>query len=172
MMMLLHKNIKSQRGVSLVELLIAMLIASILILSLWVVSRIAISSHAKYYRETQVYADISYGFKLMQRHVRESKGISVAAASGNWVGSRVVIRHSVGNNSAFGIYYNAVTNTNDFVYVPDVTNETNREVITSVPVSETITLLPTLGTGSVTVQVHGEKGGIPFDMKTVILRRA
>ena len=165
----IHKDLRSQSGTSMVELLVSVVIAVIVLLTIGAISQVAIRSHNRCFNETEIYADVSYGLKLMQKRVRESMSVAVDTPGGSWTGSRVVIGNKTGNDSAFGLYQN--TGTLDFVYVPDVTVEATREVITSVPVAETITLTPTLGTGSVEVQIQGEKSGVPFDLSTVIMRR-
>jgi hypothetical protein len=70
------------------------------------------------------------------------------------------------------IYHNITTKSNDFVYVPDVMDETIRDVIMSIPDSEPVPIfVPNSVGNSITVQIQGEKGGVPFKMSTTILRR-
>ena len=73
---------RSKNGVSLVELLVSIVVASILILTIGVLSDIPQKSYKKINSEQQIYNDISYGFKLMQNKVRASSILSITAVSG------------------------------------------------------------------------------------------
>ena len=169
-MSLKYRKLRSENGVSLVEVLVAMIIALVLLLSIGVISRISIRTHTKYCSETQIYADISCGFKMIQKHIRESSGANVDTPGAlPWVGSRIVVVNGVGNNSVFGLYQN--TDSVDFVYLENIADENDREVILSVPNADTVTLTLISGAKLFEVQIQGEKGGVPFDMSTTILRR-
>ena len=161
---------KNKNGFSLVELLISIVIASILILTVGVLSSIANSSFNKINNVQLIYNDISYGFKLLQNKVRTSPTISVTAVSGSWVSPRVTV--DAGN---FGIYRNTTNNppTREFSYDNGIT----REVILSVSdpnnsstiLDLTATLSATLK--ATTVTITGIKNNIPFDIQTTIWKR-
>ncbi|MCK5013961.1 MAG: type II secretion system protein [Candidatus Omnitrophica bacterium] len=170
-MNLKYGKLRSENGVSLIEVLVAMVIAFVIFLSIGVISKISISTHTKYCNETRIYADISYGFKLIQKHIREANIVNPPDAPGApWIGSRIVVAPDVGNYHVFGLYQN--TDSVDFVYLKDITDENDRVVILSVPNTGTVTLTLTPGVKLFEVRIQGEKGGVPFDMSTMIMRRA
>ena len=163
---------QNSSGASLVELLVAIIITSVLALSVGVISMISIRSSAKYKSEMEIFSDIAYGFKLMQKHVR---GMEIArepvAPSGSWASDRLYIDNKTGHDSIFGLYQNALTNSVDFVFVPDQSDETVREVILSVPNPAMISLTLARSGNKYQVQIKGEKDKVPFDLSTVILQR-
>ncbi len=160
------KNLRSQSGLSLVELLVAMIIAAILLLTVGALSRISIASQRRSFNEMQVHADLSYGFKLLRNRIREHGFATDTPGSGSWLGDRILVR-----NGAFGVYQN--TNTEDFVYVPDISDESIREVLLSVPNAGilNLTLSNLTPPRTITVQIDGETNGIRFEMLTTVTKR-
>ena len=180
---------RNKKGITLVELLVSMIVASILILTVGVLSSTANRSFKKLTSKQQIYNDISYGFKLTQNKVRASSGIGkVLKPNGTpWRSDKLVI-----GISEFGIYRNGTSR--DFVFIPDLSSETTQEKILSVPDSNdsdsnlvmsincdctraspttyncsnsSCTVTPK----SVTLVLTGTKDNIPFDMETTILKR-
>ena len=171
-------TLKNRTGVSLVELLVALLLSAVLALSVGVISKISVGTSAKYKSEMDIYADIAYGFKMMQKHIREMDlTTNPEPIDPNdppiapWVSQRLLINYESGNDGVFGLYPNAVTNSVDFVFVPNQIDETNREVLLSVPNPATVALNITRSGNAYTVRIQGTKNNIPFDMSTVILKR-
>ncbi|MDD5729684.1 MAG: hypothetical protein PHN57_00950 [Candidatus Omnitrophica bacterium] len=91
----------SNRGVSLTELLVTLLVCVILVLMVGAISSISNASYDKANRETGVYNDIYYAFNLMESDGRNAKMVSV-------------------NNTNKSLTFDSVTfkkNNNDFVFV-------------------------------------------------------
>ena len=165
---------KNQKGFSLVEMLVSLIMAAILILTVGVISTIANSSFSRLNKEQQIYNDISYGFKLLQYKVRASSSIAAGNRSAPWVSGQ----HFLVDNGAFGLYQTSAATT-DFVY----DNGVQRETIFSVPQPGTVTLSCPVPVASQSVTVHlvgkklvtvgsfGEMNYISFDMQTTALRR-
>ena len=159
---------KNKNGFTLTELLVSIIIASVLILTVGVLSSIANSSYNKINNTQQIYNDISYGFKLIQNQVHVSSTLSITAVSGSWVSPRV----SVGAGN-FGIYRNTTYTpaTREFSY----DNGTTREAILSVPdpnnSSSVLDLTATQSTNAITVTITGTKNNIPFNMQTTVMKR-
>ncbi len=160
---------RNKNGFSLVELLVSIVVASVLILTIGVLSSIANGSYNKINSEQQIYNDLSYGFKLMQNKVRASSTVSITAASGSWVSPRVSV--SDGN---FGIFRNTTSlATREFSY----DNGTTREVILSVPDPNNssaildLTAVQTATSNAVTVTITGTKNNMPFNMQTTVTKR-
>jgi len=171
---------KNQKAYTLCEMLISLVMTSILVLSMWSISSIGTNSQKRVAAEAQVLNDIHYGFKFLQNRVREASALYPEAATGSWVSQKLIVDHH-----AFGLFQN--DDTTDFVYLPDKDDETNREVIFSVPSTGNVTLnfyKPPESAGSVwpaaqdgdelnvvRAELVGEKQRIPFEMLTTIMRR-
>ena len=61
-----------ERGLTLTEVLVGLIIGSIVLLSIGVMSSTAIGSYERLRKESEVYADISYGFNLIKYAARNS----------------------------------------------------------------------------------------------------
>ncbi|MCK4882973.1 MAG: prepilin-type N-terminal cleavage/methylation domain-containing protein [Candidatus Omnitrophica bacterium] len=163
------KILTSRSGLSLIELLVAMLIAAILLLTVGVLSRISIVTQRRSFNEMQIQADISYGFKFMRNRIREY-GFGTDTPGSPWLSDRILV-----NGGAFGIYQK--TNTKDFVYALDAGNPDPdvMKVILSVPNAGELNLdLPLSDLApprTITVQIDGEKNNIPFDMVMTVTKR-
>lgn len=121
----------------------------------------------------EIYTDISYGFKMIQKNVREMViAQPPLVPTGLWITQRLYIDNQGPLDSVFGLYQNGATNSVDFVFVPDQSDETVREVLLSIPNSATApALIIALNGNAYTVQITGVKNTVPFDMSTVILKR-
>lgn len=167
----MHK-LKNRIGVSLVELLVALLLCAVLVLSVGVISTISVRTTSKYKSEMDIYSDITYAFKLMQKHVREMDlTTDPLAPAGAWVSQRLLINYDSGKDCVFGLYQNAVTNSVDLVFLPDQSDVTKRDVLFSVPNPAAVALNVSRNGSAYTVRIQGTKNKIPFDMSTVILKR-
>ena len=165
---------RNKNGFSLTELLVSIVVASILILTIGVLSSIANGSFNKISSEQQTYNDISYGFKLMQNRVRIASSMSKTTTKPNppWVNSEELVV----DNVAFGLYQASGGTKRDFVYLADKNDETNRETIFTVPdanLSWTLTCNPSSCSSpkSITLILTGKKDNIPFDMETTVMKR-
>jgi hypothetical protein len=153
-------------------MLVALIISALLALSLGVLSMISAGTGAKYKSEMEIYVDIAYGFKLMQKHVREMEiARDPLPPAGAWTGERLYIDNRSGKDGVFGLYQNAAADSVDFVFVPDQDDESAREVLLSLPNPATVALNITRSGNAYTVHIEGEKDAVPFDMSTVILKR-
>ena len=115
--------------------------------------------------ESSIYNDISYGFKLIQDRVHKSKTIAVETATTPWLGQKLIT-----GNEAFGVYYQ-VGSSQDFVYLPDKNDDSNRKVILSVLDTDVLNAAFTINGGKVTVTLSGSKGEIPFNISTTVKSR-
>jgi type II secretory pathway component PulJ len=158
---------KSNSGYTYIELLTSLVISAFVVLSITAVSSISQRSYDKTMKEASVFAEVTYGFKLMQNRVRSAESSIEQSASGQWMSEQLVLN----NKEAFGLYRAAGSSTTDFVYLEDKSQTNNREVILSVPNSNSISFNVTLSGKAVTIRVNGNKGKIPFDLSTVVVRR-
>ena len=179
---------KNKNAFSLIEMQVSLVVAAILVLTIGAISSISLSSHNRMRKEAELYADIFYGFKLIQNRVRESSvGVSIVGQSNPWTGSRLVINNSTGtNDEAFGLcQYNSsgsnplcVTSGSNIALVhwPNYTASTTvnaGEVIFSTPFSGSNLALTfsTPDANTIIVNLSGTKDNIPFNLSTTIKRR-
>ncbi len=187
---------KNNKGFSITELLIALLITAILVLIIGILSQIANSSYNKANLQQQIYNDLSYGLKLMQQRVRGSQSSVIKLTSKSnppWVNAQeLTIDTAVVNggsqNVGFGLYQESGSTQRDFVFLADKNDETRREALFSVSgccdtsndLNFTVTCDSTnplnpsdcsTGVKSITVSITGQKNKIPFDMESTILKR-
>lgn len=154
-MNLINKNSKNCRGFTLTEVLVTIVIVAIFFLTVGVISKIAITKPKEYAKQTDINADAAYGFKLMRKHVRESKKIFDPDEATNlpgspWIGKWVKYIPQSGTQGAFGLYDNSANGSTDFIYLNDtsldVNDEDNRETILSIPSSMIVTFNPQCST--------------------------
>lgn len=150
-----------------VELLVCLVVASILVLTIGVLSDIAMGSHKKARTEAEIYHEIAYGFKLMQNRMHETGSISTVPAGGSWLSDRLVL-----GDEAFGLYQN--TSTRDWVHLPDKDDTNNRSLIFSVKNSDPIPVLNFIfpSSNSVTINFSGQRDGTSFNMSSTVRRRS
>jgi len=159
---------KNNKAFTLIEMLISLVVAAILVLTCGVMASIGNANYVKVIREGQMHADIAYGFRLLENYVRESQNIKPPeTVGGAWVGARLVV-----DGGAFGLYQLPGNPNIDFVHVPDISDETVRDVLISVP-DPGMTFFPeySITTNSVEVELTGVKYKIPFAYATIIARR-
>ena len=172
---------KNKNAFSLIEMQVSLVVAAILVLTIGAISSISLSSHNRMRKEAEVFADIFYGFKLMQNRIRES-GVSISPVpiSAPWTSEQILINNVFPtNDEVFGLCRYDPSSLDPlcmnggsrigFVYLPDVSNNAG-EVIFSVPDTNlNLTLAPNGDT--MTVRVFGTKDNIPFDLSTTVKRR-
>lgn len=149
---------------TLIEMLVSLVVAAILILGVAAITNIGSSSYIKQRNEENIYNDLSYGFKLIQNRVHSAAGMGLVSASGSWIGDRLIV-----GNEVFGLYQTA--NTKDFVHLPDKADENIREIILSVPNTDTINLTLTQNGKEIIVRVDGKRAKTSFDMSITVSMR-
>lgn len=102
-------KLNPNKGFTIIELLVVMIIASIFLLSVGIISIIGIRSYDKYRRESQIYNDISYGFELIKNRVRRTPVAPDTPTGGPWVGKALVV-----GEDTFGVQQQGCFR--DFVY--------------------------------------------------------
>lgn len=183
---------KKNKGFTLVELLVCIVIVSIMILTIGVLSDIGNTGYNKASNTESIYNDISYAFKLIRNKVRSSESMKINSTPANppWISSQLLYRYNVIvggiptlTEGAFGLYQTNVNSTKALVYVPDTSiafncdSNTNCETILSVPSNQTLNLtFPGTATdvniNSVTIKLNGGKNKIKFDTVNSISRRS
>ncbi len=156
---------KNTHGHSLIEFLLAIMIASILILTIGTLSTIGNSSYKKLNSQQQIYNDLSYAFKLLQNKVRVAKTLTLTNQPSPWISGK----HFLIDAAIFGLYQTNAS-TVDLVY----DNGVQRQTILSVPQPGTITLTfpsPGVTSNSVKIEISGTKDNINFVEGTTVRRR-
>ena len=165
----------NKRAFTLVEMMVAMVVAAILMIVVGKISDIATKSSTSLRQKAEMFSEIMYAYKYMQKYVREADLCTPVGQSGSWIGSRLECSSSLtGADSAFGIWNNA--GTRQFVYVPDKNNTNVRDVLFEVKITgglptNAFTFTPTLNSGMVNVRIAGNKDKIPFDITSSIKKR-
>ena len=161
---------KNNRGFTIVELLVSMIVSGILILTIVYISSISRNSYQKVLDEAAVFDDITYGFKLMQNRVHQTSGVTIESATGSWASQKLVVENGDVDN-VFGLYDSG--NTIDFVYLDNKDYESQREVLFSIPIPSTETPNLTFSQNGKALTAHftGTKNKIKFDLTTTIQRR-
>jgi prepilin-type N-terminal cleavage/methylation domain-containing protein len=113
---------KRKKGITLVELLVALTISSVLILMVGFLSQIAVSSHVQLKNEGDVYSDLFYGLSRLSFLARQAS----ALGEDTWPYPPWVSKMLIVDNSAFGLYQPAGQKI-DFVFVPDKNNRAVRD---------------------------------------------
>jgi prepilin-type N-terminal cleavage/methylation domain-containing protein len=186
---------RNNKGFSLVEMLVALIVAAIMILMIGVLSNIGQKEYKKVYEKQAIYNDISYGFKLIENRVRDSDSMTFSVATapswgGNppWIksaddatttptslGGRLIVRHTETSviESAFCLYQENGSTSKNLVYVPDISAPTIFDRILTVDTTtDTLNLtFRNSSSSSITVRINGTKNNISFDISNVVLRR-
>jgi len=82
-------------GFSLIEMLVSIVVASIMMLTIGVLSTIANSSFNKLIRIQKLYDDISIGLKYAQNRVRASDSILITSLGNPWVGEQIQVTGTI-----------------------------------------------------------------------------
>jgi prepilin-type N-terminal cleavage/methylation domain-containing protein len=136
---------EKSKGLTLAELIIALVISAVILLTIGVISQVGPGSYHKLESESGLYSDIIYGFDLMKNKARAARAVTIEAPRRNWRSDKLILTDVTGNSSAFGLYQPARSQNIDFVYLRDSTDETNRDVIFSNPdpIGNPVTLILT-----------------------------
>ncbi|HTY44617.1 MAG TPA: type II secretion system protein [Patescibacteria group bacterium] len=146
-------KIHSRRALTLIELLVALLISSILILMVGTLSQLAIGSHEELKKESDVYSDLFYGLSRLTFMARKASQLSRATWPDPWVTDVLIV-----DNSAFGLYHYTRGGISycDFVFVPDKTDPSVRQPLLA-EADGTTSFTVTPNGRSVSVQIQGSK---------------
>ncbi|HLF17744.1 MAG TPA: type II secretion system protein [Candidatus Omnitrophota bacterium] len=161
-------NLKTNKAVTLVEMIVTLVIGTLLIFILGSFIGLSSRSYSSTVRESSVNSSLMYGLKLIQNRVHKSKFLEEQAVAGQWLSEQLICN----NEFAFGIYQASGSATKDFVYLPDINDETNRQVILAVPLADTLDFSVTINGRAVTITVWGTKGDVPFNLTSTVLRRS
>lgn len=164
---------KSNKGVTLVELMVVMVLTIIMLIAVGAVSGVGKVGYKKISDETVFYNDIAYGFKLIQNRVHSTNGsVSVESTTAPWIGNRLEV-----GNEAFGVY-DRVGDRKDFVYLPDKndTDPANYQTILTVLDTDILTSTFTVVGDKITVDIDINVGkediwDIDIDMSTTVIKR-
>lgn len=162
---------KYDKGTTLVELMVVLAIGGLIISAAGSVTNIARRSHSKIARSATIYNDIAYGFKLMQRKIRESSNVvRNSTVTNSWIGEKLNV-----DNHAFGVYSHSGSSQRDFVYLPDKNVDSIRETIFSVFGSDLLNAVYTvnyaLNETKVGINLSGVRSSILFNMTTTVKTR-
>lgn len=180
----------NNKAFSMVELLVSIVVASIMILTIGILSSISNRTYHKLDKEQTLYNDISYGLKLIQNKVRSSITIpQISPFGGSWASQQLVMTNydddpakQVNFTSTFGLQING--SNRNFVYIADYTNNAwdKTEIILSLPNNNDNILTFTSGTNnsykaeikcpSTPGNTSNCKDKIDFDISTTITRRS
>ena len=190
------KNYRS--GVTLVELLVSLLIATVLVLTIGAISEISLKSYTKNRQRISTISDIYYGFKVVQKHIREAKTITqITSASLERTEDQLTVnswqtpsKAMELDNGLIGVFRSVPTQSSylvpmcEFVYIPDKTkaiDSTNKDILIQVedPGNSCSTLrwsilcdtTNCLNPRNVTVNIKGTKNNLPFNISTKIYKR-
>jgi type II secretory pathway pseudopilin PulG len=172
---------KKTAGISLIELLISMLVASVLIIMVGSVSSIGTQSHRKYLNKAEIFNDVEFGLRMVRKNIREAWRISQETKGGSWIGDQIVLKNSDGSpDEVIGVLQ--VAGQQKFVYVPNIalfniSLLSTYETLFSVP----ITLSCSIGIvdsppdlqniRTFTITLSGTKNNIPFSLTATLHRR-
>ena len=156
---------RKEIGHTLVELLFVMVIGLIMIIAAGAITGIGKKAHNRIMGESNIYNDIAYSFKLIQRRVHGT-GIlaTVTPVDNSWVGKRLVT-----GSEAFGVYTHA--GGHDFVHLPNKYNLDDRRVLLSVPVEDSLNAVYNVTSDVVDINLSGTRNKIPFNMTAKIKSR-
>jgi len=157
---------ESVKALTMVELLVALVISSILILMVGVLSNIALSSHKQLREAGDVYSDIFYGLSRMTFLARKA---SVLTLDNTWPNPPWVSNVLIVDNSGFGLYQPAGQKV-DFVFVPDKNDKTVTEPLLTQADTMTFTVSTPVGK-SVAVGIRGTKQNESFAVNNFVVMR-
>jgi len=178
---------KNNKALSIVELLVSLVVASILILMIGILSGVGNTGYVKVINTESIYNDISYAFKLMENRVRSSESMTIQTNPSNppWKSNRLLVKHekvaggiATLTQGAFGLYQANGSAAKSLLYVPDTAlfdpNDLNTfETILSISSTQILNLtFSDVTANSATVKLDGVKNKIPFAVSNVVLRRS
>jgi len=147
-----------EKGFTLTELIIGMLIASILILTIGVMSGVGISSYNKLSKQAEAYNDLYFGVDLIERSIRRAHTVSVDTTQNTLTVDSFIFKADNG----------------DLVYI-DTANANKRNVIVSgatnlqfVPTNPSTNLYKATISDSIRLD---EKNTIDLNVSVNVMRR-
>lgn len=81
----------NNRGFSLMEMEVSLVVAAILVLTIGVLSQISLQADTNKRRTAQIYYDLDYAVRMAQNKIRPSSSIQAAIGMTNWVGTPLMI---------------------------------------------------------------------------------
>jgi prepilin-type N-terminal cleavage/methylation domain-containing protein len=158
-------KILSPKALTMVELLVALVISSVLILMVGAISNIAFSSHTQLKNENDVYSDLFYGLSRLTFLAHKASALTLDNTwpTPPWGPNMLIV-----DNSAFGLYQ-PVGEKIYFVFVPDKTNQTVREPLLTQADTMSFTITP--NGKSVTLQIQGTKNNESFTVSNFVVTR-
>lgn len=161
---------RNNRGFTLIELLVSVVISGLLMLTIGALARMGDSTYQKLSNRIQMYNEITNGLKLAKNRIRRADLCLVESAITQWPSERLLID----NRHLIGVYQSATGADKELVYVDDISNMGNRDVIISVRDSETLTFDVTIdATNSRDIQldIDVEKNNYPVNVVSKVMRR-
>ena len=171
----------NKRAFTLVEMLVSMVVAAILMVIVGKLSDIAMSSSRRLRKESEMFSEIMYAFKKIQKYVREEPDICDkvsppgSTGSNSWNGNILECPPNQPTQSgvAFGVW-TGTANRRQLVYLKNKNSTATREVLFEIPTTGTnsLTMTATLSvSGTMGVGIQGEKDKIKFKLKSTITGR-
>ena len=159
----------NDKAFTMVEMLVALIIALILILAMGVISSTGLSSNRKQRVALDTYSDIHYGFKLMENKIRSAT--STVSWASNQLTMSNVDNSGVTYTSIFKVQANGANK--DLVYLSDYVNNAldKSEVIYAGTDASLVMTVNVVGS-KITVHLSGTKEKFKFNLADTITRRA
>jgi len=140
------------KGFTLTEVVIALLVSGIIILTIGIISQISTDSYMNLRREAELYNEIYSGFDLVERSVRRANATLALDTSANTLTTDDRTFRAKGGR--------------DFIY----TDSAGDHIILAN--ASNLTFIPSLTNGTlVTVNLAGEKDKTPFNLTINVTRR-
>lgn len=152
---------------TMVELLAALVISSVLILMVGYLSQVAFSSHQEIRKEGDLHSDIFYG--LSRISFLAHKAAVLAKDTTTWPNPPWVSNMLIVDNSAFGLYQPAGALKKDFVFVPDNNNRTVIEPVLTQ--ADTASFTFNIDVKAADINIQGSKGKEDFSISNFIITR-
>ena len=144
---------KNKQGFSLIELVSAMAVSSIIILIIGVISTVANASYQNLCKEAEVYSQVYYGLNMIQSNVRKGRNVEVDTAQNTLTVDNYIFKKD----------------NNDFVYI-DTAHGNKRNVIVEGVYG--LIFQPVVSGGNlVRVTLSGLKDKASFNLSISVMRR-
>lgn len=158
---------KNKNAFTMVELLVSIVVASILILSIGVLSQLSLQSHQKLRKEADLFGEIAYGFKLMHNKAHSSVSLVRNLMGGTWTSDQISV-----DEGTFGLQDNLNnSNLTDFVFLQ---SGGTRDIILTAPKSPSpinFLLSNYVVNKTIKIELNRTNDKSPFKFETTLLRR-
>jgi len=173
------KYINNKKAFSLVEMLVALVVSSIIVLTIGAMSSISLSIHKRTRQEAAVFADITYSLKFIKRQVRGAGSLfREDPPPADWIAPRLILD----STSAVGLYnLPGDSSRTELIYLAnkdDADIAGNKIVLFYVdqgenkdPMDNTINFTFPDPDSTITIDITGVKNGIPFDITNLTIKR-